>query len=119
MGGNNHFQYALNPVDWVDPLGLSTISTVIHMSSQGKHIVGHNNYIPGKSILSGDPQKLLDQFHSGDVTSRSINDTKVKVDFGEEIGKHVSDGVETSTSCGIIHSGNKGAHIVPALPDTH
>ena len=123
LGGDNHFQYAPNPVEWGDPWGLSTsnISTTIHMGAQGKHISGHNNYISGKSILTSDPQKLLDDFHARNVQDvRVISDTKVKVKFNEEIGKHLDSltGDETSTPCGIIHSGKKGAHIVPALPDS-
>jgi len=69
--------------------------------------------------LTSDAQKLLDRYHSGDVKSiRRINDNKVKVDFGDVIGTHMSEGgAGTQTSWGIIHSGGKGAHIVPALPD--
>ena len=52
------------------------------------------------------------------MNSSAISDTKVKADFGNEIGTHISSsGAATNTSWGIIHSGGKGAHIVPALPD--
>ena len=29
---------------------------VVNMAKQGKHIVGHNNYIPGRSVLTADPR---------------------------------------------------------------
>lgn len=112
-GGYNVYAYALNPVGWIDPLGLNKncpISTTIHSGSQGKHIEGHNNYIEGKSVVTADSQKLLDNYHAGNVTSsRVINEQKVKVDFGEKIGVHKDmNGTSTETSSGIIHSGKKG-----------
>ena len=121
-GGDPPYAYVHNPIDWIDFFGLSTcnIAKNIHSGAQGKHIPGHNNYIPGKSILTEDAQKLLDNFHSGNInSSRIISDSKVKVDFGTNIGSHINPttGTSTSTSWGIIHSGKNGAHIVPALPD--
>ncbi|WP_454827606.1 polymorphic toxin type 50 domain-containing protein [Paraburkholderia xenovorans] len=75
---------------WIDPLGLTCISTEIHEGAQGKHIPGHNNYTQGKSILNSDAQALLDRYHAGNVvTSRPINDNKVRVNFGDEIGTHI------------------------------
>ena len=118
-GGFNVYQFAPNAQGWVDPLGLS-ISTVIHMGQQGKHIVGHNNFIPGRSILTANPQDLLDSFHQGNIqSSRSISQNKEKVHFNSNIGSCVDKdtGDETPTEWGIIHSSKKGAHIVPALPD--
>jgi len=65
----------------------NSISDVIHDGKQGKHIVGHNNYIEGKSILTSNAQSLLNQFHSGTVASSElISDYKARVDFGETIG---------------------------------
>jgi len=110
-----------NPISRICPLGLThcNISTNIHEGAQGKHIPGHKNYIDGKSILSENPQDLLDSFHVGDFyTIRVINSNKVKVDFGKIIGTNTNmDGTNMLVSWGIIHSGKKGAHIVPALPD--
>jgi len=93
-------------------------SKVIHVGKQGKHIVGHNNYEAGKSILSKDAQKLLDAFHSGDVKSAQvINSAKVRVDFGEIIGTCVNEtGQAVSTTKGIIINSNTGVHIVPCAP---
>lgn len=72
-----------------------------------------------RSTLTGDAQSLLDNFHSGSVSStEKVNDVKTRVDFGETIGSYVDpetgDAVETTV--GIIHNSKKGAHIVPARP---
>lgn len=123
LAGNNPtlYGYVKDSNSWVDVFGLDCkISKTIHEGSQGKHIPGHNNYIAGKSILTADAQKLLDNYHAGNVSSsRVISDTKVKVDFGEVIGSTKgADGIMTETTSGIIHSGKNGAHIVPGLPDS-
>ena len=77
----NFFRYYEPDAGWVDSLGLS-ISTVIHMGQKGKHIVGHNNFIHGRSILTANPQDLFDSFHQGNnQSSRSISHNKEKVHF--------------------------------------
>ena len=63
------------------------------MGKKGKHIADHNNFIPGRSILTANPQEFI----------------------GSCVDKDTGD--ETTTEWGIIHSSKKGAHIVPALPD--
>jgi RHS repeat-associated protein len=89
----------------------------IHMGQQGKHIVGHNNYIPGRSIFKhSDPQGLLNRFGGtgqpvGNV-ERGLPGFRERVDFQQVIGE--INGVETTK--GIIHYAKDGAHIVPALP---
>ena len=55
----NFFRYYEPDAGWGNPLGLS-ISTVIHMGKKGKHIADHNNFIPGRSILTANPQDLLE-----------------------------------------------------------
>lgn len=94
------------------------VSKNINSGKQGKHIKGHNNYQEGKSILKKDAQSLLDDFHSGKVkSSQKINNTKTRVDFGENIGNYVNEKGISPTSKGIIHNSNKGAHIVPSRPE--
>jgi hypothetical protein len=92
-----------------------SLSKNIHSGQQGKHILGHNNFVPGRSpLIEGiDPQKLLDGIHLGQypivrVTPRS----QPIVDFGFPIGLYEGN----PTRYGIIHSGRNGAHIVPANP---
>lgn len=92
-------------------------SKKIHMGKQGKHVVGHNNYQKGKSVLKSDAQGLLNDFHHGDVNSvQKINQSKVRVDFGKVVGEFIKDGVSVPTTKAIIHNSNTGAHIVPATP---
>lgn len=95
----------------------SGVNKLINIGKQGKHIVGHNNYIVGKSILKEDAQLLLDAFHSGDIkSSRVINEAKISVDFGKVIGDFVQDGVPTPTRIGTVINSKTGVHIVPANP---
>jgi len=91
----------------------------ISIGKQGKHIIGHNNYINGRSILKANPQKLLDKIHTKDIKAISkVGDNKVRVDFGEVIGEYVDQatGKAVPTTKGIIHIGKDGAHIIPAKP---
>jgi len=97
--------------------GVNAISKIIDIGKQGKHIVGHNNYMPGKSILTENAQGLLDAFHSGNVnSSQIINAVKTRVNFGKTIGNYIKDGVSTPTTNGIIINAKNGVHIVPSAP---
>ena len=72
----NFFRYYEPDAGWVEPLGLS-ISIVIHIGQHGRHIAGHNNFIPGRSILTANTQDLFDSFHQGNIQiSRSISQNK-------------------------------------------
>ena len=91
----------------------------IHMDSQGKHIAGHRNYQPGKSVLThSDPQGRSDQYGG---TGYGVRGTKGQagykevVDFQQVIGLHVDQaGNATPTTRGVVHYSNRGAHIVPS-----
>jgi len=90
----------------------------IHSGKQGKHIVGHNNYIKGKSIFNGTPEdagKLIKKF-GGTGAKKGTN--KEIVDFGQVIGKYVdpNTGKLYNTTMGTIHYSKSGAHIVPSRP---
>ena len=97
---------------------------VVHSGAQGKHQLGHPNFLPGRSILTHpDPQRLLTEFSRTGTSLRTeliIGEpgSKERVDFIEIIGDFVSqDGTTTSaTTNGIIHYGRLGAHIVPSRP---
>lgn len=94
----------------------------IDVAKQGKHILGHPNYIPGKSILTHpDPQDLINRFAgNGQPLKGTFGQPgfKERVDFGEIIGEYLdpSTGVATLTSKGILHYSQAGVHIVPARP---
>jgi filamentous hemagglutinin len=97
-------------------------NVLLHEGKQGKHVPGHNNYQPGKSIFTGDAQELLNN-HAGtgnNLRSDPIGTpgTREVVDFGQEIGSYVdrSSGEEIPTRIGIIHYSKTGAHIVPSNP---
>ena len=90
----------------------------IHEGGQGKHIIGHNNYKEGRSILYGtieEAQNLADEFAG---TGKKIGDNKERRNFGRIIGQYVDQqtGEVLETSNGIIHYSKKGIHIVPARP---
>lgn len=63
-----------------------------------------------------DVQRLLDQ-KAG--TGTMIGNNKERVDFGKIIGRYIdmATGQLMDATIGIIHYGNKGAHIVPARPN--
>ncbi len=91
----------------------------VNMGQQGKHLIGHNNYIEGRSVLTADPAKLAQKAGTGTPANAAPRGTpgfRERVDFGETIGDFVKDGVATPTSKGIIHHGKEGIHIVPAKP---
>ncbi len=90
----------------------------IHMGKQGKHIVGHNNYTKGKSILniSTDAAQDLVKKHSG--TGQKIGSNRERVNFNKIIGKYVDPKTQKAynTTVGTIHYSKTGTHIVPDKP---
>lgn len=101
----------------------SPAASRIDWAKQGKHIPGHNNFIPGRSELTHpDAHALVDKFAGkgtqiGNV-ARGIPGFKETVDFGEVIGNYVDPvtGTSTPTTKGILHYAKDGVHIVPARP---
>ena len=98
---------------------------VIDEGKQGKHILGHNNYTAGNSILTADPDSLLAYAGKGTPANAYLRGTpgfKERVNFGFVIGKHIEKDAVTGaqiirdTTNGIIHYAKKGLHIVPARP---
>ena len=90
----------------------------VHAGRQGKHIVGHNNYTLGKSILNGsveEAQELISQYAG---TGQQLSNGRERVDFGRIIGKWYDKDTGTyfDTTMGIIHYSKHGAHIVPSTP---
>jgi hypothetical protein len=90
----------------------------IHPGAQGKHIVGHNNFVAGRSFLAPEvsPQTLLDGAYAGTypVVGYGARGNPI-VDFGSSIGVDGSSGLPTRY--GQIHSSKHGAHIVPHNPN--
>jgi len=98
---------------------LDNVASSIHAGQQGKHVLGHNNFLPGRSYLNEgvDPQKLLNGAHAGEfpVVGYGSRGQPI-VDFGKNIGVDGTSGL--TTRYGTIHSGKSGAHIVPTNPAT-
>jgi SPP1 gp7 family putative phage head morphogenesis protein len=92
----------------------------IHIGKQGKHIVGNNNYIKGRSYLTVSIEKAQELVNKYAGTGRIIRDSsgkylnKEKITTDEQIGVCVDlDGHESATKSFIIHYSQKGVHIVP------
>lgn len=93
---------------------------VIDSGKQGKHILGHNNYIPGRSYLTiseQEAQSLVNRYAGTGELLRDNNghwkQTEL-IDAGKQVGIAIkSDGREIPTSNFIIHYSKSGTHIVP------
>ena len=103
---------------WRDIIGRYTKKPTINPGQQGKHIFGHNNFIPNRSRFTHpDPQKLVDRFAGkgqqvSPIYPRGQSGFKERVDFGEIIGQVLG----LPTSKGLIVYGKKGVHIIPGNP---
>jgi len=92
---------------------------VVHKGQQGKHIVGNNNYIEGRSIFFGsvdDAQNIIREFAGKGQWQKNSN--KEVVDAERIIGFFVDrdTGKKQLTTRFTIHYSKNGAHIVPARP---
>ena len=85
---------------------------------QGKHIIGHNNYVKGKSILNVSAETAQELIHKYGGTGQKIGANRERVDFKRIIGKYVetNTGKSYDTTIGTIHYSNSGTHIVPEKP---
>lgn len=96
-------------------------SPKINLGQQGKHLVGHNNYIPGRSVLTGNPSELGRSAGTGQQVGKvnvGLPGSKERVSFSQEVGSYVDPaGNATPTTNAIIHYGKDGIHIVPSRPD--
>ena len=95
-----------------------TYGKSVHPGRQGKHIMGDNNYIEGRSVLYGtveDAQRLVSGSAGKGV---KLTGNKERVDFGMVIGKYcdLNTGEMIETTVGIIHYSKSGLHLVPARP---
>lgn len=102
-----------------DAIDFSGFPKTIHIGKQGKHIIGHNNYVPGKSVISVPEEELQKLVRQYSGTGRGISGaSKEVVDFGQVIGQYVDEitGKVRDTTIGTIHYSKNGVHIVPARP---
>ena len=107
-----------SPTYYVGEHGVWVHNCKVHLGKQGKHIRGHNNYIPGRSILEADPEQLLGE--AVDDMMKSFDDAKnsIMVQWNRVIGKHIDEvGNEVPTTRGTINFAQDGTfHIVPREP---
>jgi len=98
-----------------------TIKT-IEIGKQGKHIKGHNNYIPGRSYLVISVEELQELINKHAGTGEIIRGRKGKwnnkevIEVNKDIGIYVDleTRAETKTNRLTIHYSKKGVHVVPA-----
>ncbi len=94
----------------------------IEWNKQGKHIIGHKNYIEGKSIWKHKkPEMLLTKYAGKGQKIRGKPGQagyKEVVDFEEKVGIYINKKTKEQliTTRGTIHYSQKGIHIVPAPP---
>lgn len=94
-------------------------TTRINADRQGKHIPGHKNYIPGRSILHlsiSEAQRLVEEYAG---SGRWFEPNKEIVEFRNVIGVWKTKGRSGGalTTRGTIHYSKSGCHIVPAQPE--
>jgi len=95
----------------------------VHQGQQDKHVPNTNNHIPGRSVLTGDAQKLLDTYSGkGQPVGKPLRGQpgfRERFDTGSQVIGAYSDPQTNAlvpTTRGIIHYSGKGAHIVPSEP---
>lgn len=93
----------------------------IEVGKQGKHILGHNNYIEGRSYLTislEEAQELINKYAgTGEIRFNSKNewDKKEIIRVDKEIGVDINNktGEKSITNRFKVHYSNKGTHLVP------
>ena len=88
------------------------------MGKQGKHIVGHNNYQKGKSILEISLDEAQDLINKYSGKGQKIGANRERINFEKIIGDYIDPqtGKSYKTTVGTIHYSKTGTHIVPERP---
>lgn len=97
----------------------------IEVGKQGKHILGHNNYIKGRSYLTislEEAQEIINKYAgTGEINFNRKGewDKKELIKVDKNIGVSINNktGIETLTNKFKVHYSNKGTHIVPTLKE--
>lgn len=96
------------------------VKTILE-GKQGKHIIGHNNYIEGRSYLTismKEAQELINMYAGKDeirFNAKGEWDKKEVITVDKDVGVDINNktGEKTSTNRFKIHYSDKGTHIVP------
>ncbi len=101
---------------------IASYPKTIEIGKQGKHIVGHNNYQQGKSVLTitiDEAQEFVNKYAGHGVIRRTADGRwthKEVIDTGRIIGYCVTfSGEKIDTTMAVIHYSKKGVHIVPTI----
>ncbi len=111
-----------------DRIKTGKLNTTVQAGKQGKHLKGHNNFIEGRSYLTGnmdDAQKLIKKYAGKGEIRRDSKGKWTHKEFctaDKIIGCYVSpdgsDPIPTNRFCISYATGkDKGVHIVPAKPE--
>lgn len=100
---------------------LDNYNLAVNTDRQNRHIEGANGYKEGRSILTANPQTLINKYagKSQAITPKGEWNNRERFEHTKVIGIYKAPGgrYETPTKYGIIHySKENGAHIVPAKP---
>ena len=96
---------------------INGFTTKLHEGRQGKHIIGHNNFHSGKSVIHGGMQAAQILITEGTGKGIWHAPNKETVTFDRIIGTYVSENeTRSTTTVGTIHYSKSGAHIVPSRP---
>lgn len=95
----------------------------IDTGKQGKHVIGHNNYIDGRSYLTiteNETQELVKRYAGTGYLERDRKGNfanKELITANHNIGVNINNitGEKTSTDRFYIHYSKNGVHIVPTL----
>ncbi len=105
------------------PRAANTVDSIptVNWGQQAKHFPGHQNYMPGRSQLTANPETLIQRAGTGTPVGnvpRGQAGFRERIDFGDTIGTYIArDGSSSPTSIGILHYRADGsAHIVPGRP---
>jgi RHS repeat-associated protein len=96
-GGFNTFQYATNPVGWIDPMGLAgNPATATHITYQG--MKDGKPYV-GYASMQGcqDPRDVLKYRYSGDFSGFEGGEPRILYSGYGQGGKDTARGLEQST----------------------
>ena len=98
----------------------SSYNLTIHEGKQGKHILGHNNYIDGRSYITvslDEAQQLVNKYAGTGEIQRDGNNKWIKQELiraDKDIGVVLNLKADNApTSKFVIHYSKNGTHIVP------
>lgn len=93
----------------------------LHEGKQGKHILGHNNYKQGKSVITIDLNEIRnivnDKHGTGQIviTRKGVMTSKEVIKADKKIGYGIIDNEQIYTNYMTVHYSKDGYHVVPKV----